>query len=382
MKKDYYEVLGVKKDSTVAQIKKAYRSLALKHHPDRVAEDKKAESSERFKEISEAYGVLSDAKKRGMYDQYGHAGIDQNYTADDIFRGADFSSVFGESGLGDIFSQFFGGGGGGGFDIFGGGRSSQRARRGRDIQYEVEIPLSEANAGIRKKVKIPRNEHCTECDGSGAKSATSLKKCTTCDGHGQVVMSSGFFSMQQACSACGGRGQTITEYCSKCQGKGINRVTRTIDVNIPPGVDNSSRLRVGGEGEVGKAGPGDLYLYIHVLPHDVFQRDGDDLYMQLPLSFVTAALGGEVSVPTIDGSVKMKIPSGTQSGKVFRLKGEGMPSLRGGYKGEQYVKVMLQVPKRLNPQQKDLLEQFAKTNGEKVSVSGDSLKEKIKKVFK
>ncbi len=380
MKKDYYEVIGVAKDATAAQIKKAYRSMALKYHPDRVAEDKKAEASERFKEISEAYGVLSDVKKRGMYDQYGHAGIDQNYTSDDIFRGADFSSVFGESGLGDIFSQFFGGGGG--FDIFGGGRSSNRARRGRDIQYEVEITLSDAYTGIGKKIKIPRNEHCTECDGSGAKSDKAIKRCDTCGGRGQVVMQSGFFSMQQACSACGGQGQIITEYCPKCQGKKVNRVTRTIDVNIPPGVDNSSRLRVSGEGEVGKAGPGDLYLYIHVLQHDIFQRDDSDLYMQLPLSFVTAALGGEVSVPTIDGHVKMKIPAGTQSGKIFRLKGKGMPSLRGGYKGEQYVTVMLQVPKKLSAEQKDLLEKLAKISGEKVSFSGGSIKEKLKKVFK
>ncbi len=381
MKKDYYEVLGVPKEATVLQIKKAYRSMALKYHPDRVADDKKAESSERFKEISEAYGVLSDVKKKSMYDQYGHAGIDQNYTADDIFRGADFSSVFGESGLGDIFNQFFGGGGGG-FDIFGGGRTSSRARRGRDIQYEVDVTLREAYAGISKKIKIPRNEHCTECDGSGAKSANAMKKCDTCGGRGQVVMSSGFFSMQQTCSACNGQGQIITEHCPKCRGKGINRVTRTIDVNIPPGVDNSSRLRVSGEGEVGKAGPGDLYLYIHVLPHDIFQRDDNDLYMQLPLSFVTAALGGEISVPTIDGSVEMKIPAGTQSGKVFRLKGKGMPSLRGGYKGEQYVKVMLHVPKKLTSEQKELLEQFAKISGEKVSLSGGSIKEKLKKVFR
>ena len=195
-------------------------------------------------------------------------------------------------------------------------------------------------------------------------------------------MSSGFFSMQQPCSACNGRGQIITEYCPKCQGKGVNRVTRTIDVNIPPGVDNNSRLRVGGEGEVGKAGPGDLYLYIHVLLHDIFQRDENDLYMQLSLSFVTAALGGEVSVPTLSGNVEMKIPSGTQSGKVFRLKGQGMTSLRGGYKGEQYVKVMLQVPKRLTVEQKNLLEQFAKISGDKITPQGDSLKEKIKKVFK
>jgi len=376
MKKDYYEILGVAKDATTAQIKKAYRSMALKYHPDRVAEDKKAEASEKFKEMSEAYGVLSDAKKRGMYDQYGHAGIDQNYTSDDIFRGADFSG-FGD--LGDVFSQIFGGSG---FDIFGGGRSSQRVQRGRDIQYEVDITLNEAHDGVQKKIKIPRNEHCQECQGTGAKGSTALKKCATCGGRGQVVMSSGFFSMQQTCSACQGRGSTITEYCPRCQGKGVNRVTRTIDVNIPAGVDNSSRLRVSGEGEVGKGGPGDLYLYIHVLPHKTFQREETDLYMQLPLSFVLAALGGEVSVPTLKGNVEMKVPAGTQSGKVFRLKGEGMPSLRGSLTGDQYVKVMLQVPKKLSTEQKDLLEQFAQISGEKLNPSGASFTEKLKKVFK
>jgi len=377
MKKDYYEILGVAKDSTSVQVKKAYRSLALKYHPDRVSDDKKAEATERFKEISEAYGVLSDAKKRGMYDQYGHAGIDQNYTTDDIFRGADFSG-FGD--LGDIFGQIFGGGGG--FDIFGGGRTSQRSQRGRDIQYEVDVTLNEAHSGVEKKIKIPRNEHCTQCDGSGAKSKSSMKKCTTCDGQGQVVMASGFFSMQQTCSACGGRGQIITEHCVKCHGKGVVRVTRTIDVNIPPGVDNSSRLRVTGEGEVGKAGAGDLYLYIHVRDHEIFQRDRNDLYMLLPLSFATAALGGEISVPTLSGNVEMKIPSGTQSGKMFRLKGKGMPSLRGGYQGDQYVKVMLSVPKKLTAEQRNLLEQYAKTSGDNFSPKQDSLKDKLKKVFK
>jgi len=376
MKKDYYEILGIQKDAEVAQIKKAYRSMALKHHPDRVTPDKKAEATEKFKEISEAYGVLSDAKKRSLYDQYGHAGIDQNFTADDIFRGADFSG-FGD--LGDIFSQFFGGSG---FDVFGQGGTSRRSQRGRDIQYEVNVTLEEAYVGVRKNIKIPRNEHCTPCDGSGAKSQSAMKKCTTCNGRGQVVMSSGFFSMQQPCSACSGQGKIITEFCPKCRGKGVNRVTRTIEVNIPAGVDNNSRLRVGGEGEVGSAGTGDLYLYIHVMEHNNFQRDGNDLYMHLPLSFVTAALGGEMNVPTLNGDVQMKVPAGTQSGKMFRLRGKGMPSLRGGYKGDQYVKVMVSVPEKLTSEQRDLLERFAKTTGDSVSPLADSLKEKIKKVFK
>ncbi len=385
MKKDYYEILGVEKNATAQQIKKKYRSLALKHHPDRVPEDKKAQAEEKFKEISEAYGVLSDPKKRQMYDQYGHAGIDQNFTTDDIFGGADFSSVFGESGLGDIFSQIFGGGGGaGGFDFFStGGRSSNRPRRGRDIQYETEITLEEAFSGIHKKLKIPRNEHCKDCKGTGAKDGTSLKICGTCQGHGQVMMSSGFFRMQQTCSACGGRGKTIIERCPKCGGKGAVHVSRNIDITIPAGVDNTSRLRVRNEGEIGPGGPGDLYLYIRVLPHKTFRRDGDDLHSQLLLDFSIAALGGEVSVPTIDGKVSMKIPAGTQSGEVFRLKGKGMPDLRRGNRGQQYVKVMLQVPKKMSAEQKRLLREYADVSGIKnINMKDEKITDKIKNVFK
>lgn len=385
MKKDYYEILGIKKDATVQQVKKAYRSMALRYHPDRVEEDKKAASEEKFKEVSEAYGVLSDVKKRQMYDQYGHAGIDQQYTSDDIFRGADFSSVFGDSGLGDIFSQFFGGGGGGGgYDIFGQGQQggSPRASRGRDIQYEVEISLEDAFTGIEKAIKIPRNEYCKDCNATGAKGGTALKKCDTCGGRGQVMMSSGFFRMQQTCSDCQGQGQKIIEVCPTCQGKGAQRITRNIDVTIPAGVDSNSRLRVRNEGEIGKGGAGDLYLYINVLPHSIFKRNGHDIHMIQLISFVRAALGGDISVPTISGSVKMKIPAGTQSGKMFRLKAKGMPDLRGGIHGDQYTTVMIQVPEKLSDEERGLLEEFARLNGEEVPQKGPSLKEKIKKVFK
>ncbi len=311
MKRDYYEILGVPKEASVQQIKKAYRSLALKHHPDRVEEGKKKEAEEKFKEISEAYGVLSDPQKRQMYDQYGHAGIDQRYTADDIFRGADFSG-FGD--LGDIFSQFFGGGGSG-FDFFGGGGGRGGARRGRDIQYEVDITLEEAFSGVKKKISVPRNEHCKHCGGSGAKPGSPTKTCATCRGQGRVVMSmGGLFQMQQTCQDCGGSGKTITEYCPQCHGRGQVRVTRNIDVTIPAGVDSDSRLRVRGEGEVGAAGPGDLYVYIGVKPHSVFLRKGMDLVMDLPVDFYRAALGGEVEVKTLDGHVSMKVPAGTQRG--------------------------------------------------------------------
>jgi len=384
MKKDYYEILGVAKNATAQEIKKAYRSLALKLHPDRVPEGEKKEAEHKFKEMSEAYGVLSDPQKRQMYDQYGHAGIDQQYTSEDIFRGADFSDVFEGVDLGNIFGQIFGESDLG--DIFGGvggrGRRSQRSRRGRDIEYEAEVTLEEAYRGVSKKITIPRHEHCAACNGSGAKPGSKMQTCAQCGGRGQVVMSSGFFRMQQTCSACGGRGQTVAEFCPECHGKGAVRVTRKIDVHIPAGVDNTSRLRVNGQGEVGSAGAGDLYLYIRVLPHDVFERDGNNIHMRLPVPFVKAALGAEVSVPALNGSVAMKIPSGTQSGKVFRLKGKGMPDVHGGSPGDQYVHVMIHVPERLNAEQKKLLEKFAEISGEDISSAGESISEKIKKVFK
>ena len=358
------------------------RSLALRNHPDRVPQEKKKEAEEKFKEISEAYGVLSDPQKRQMYDQYGHAGIDQRYTSEDIFKGADFSSIFGGGGFEDILSSLFGGGG---FDIFGSGRGGRsqgpRRYRGRDIQYEVEISLEDAHKGVHKKIKVPRYEHCTHCQGNGAKPGSEIKTCSTCKGQGQVFVSQSIFRMAQTCPDCRGQGQMITEYCPQCNGQGVVRITRNIDVNIPAGVDSDSRLRVRGEGEVGNAGSGDLYIYIAVKPHSKFQREGKDIHLQLPVSFVKAALGGEVVVPTIDGKVTMQIPAGTQSGKVFRLKGKGMPDIRGGSSGSQYVKVMLNVPSRLSKEQRGLLEEFAKISGEDVSPTGDSFTEKIKKVF-
>lgn len=380
MKKDYYEILGVEKSASLADIKKAYRSLALKYHPDRVPEAEKKVAEERFKEISEAYGVLSDAQKRQLYDQHGHAGIDQNYTAEDIFRGADFSSIFeggaGGVNLNDILSQMFGGGG----DVFGGGRSSRRSR-GRDIQYETELTLEEAFSGVKKTIKVPRHEHCQTCNGSGAKSQNDLKTCPTCHGQGQVVMSSGFFRMAQTCSACQGRGKVIKQYCPSCSGQGVVRVTRNIEVNIPAGVDNDSQLRVVGEGEVGSAGPGNLYLFIKVLPHEIFKRNEQDLHMDLRVSFVKAALGAEVPVATLNGSVSMKIPSGTQSGKVFRLKGKGMPDPHSHGFGDLYARVMVEVPTKLTAQQKQLLEEFARLSGEETDAT-QSIKDKFKKVFK
>lgn len=378
MKKDYYEILGVAKEATLQQVKKAYRSLALKYHPDRVEGDKAA-AEEKFKEITEAYGVLSDPQKREMYDKYGHAGIDQRFTTDDIFRGADFGD------LGDIFSQFFSGGSESVFDIFGsggGGRSSRRGpRRGGDIQYELELSLEEAYTGVKRKIQVPRNEICNDCQGTGARNGTAMKMCQTCGGSGYVMMSSGFFRMQQGCSACGGAGQTVTEHCPKCNGQGFIKVSRSVEVNIPAGVDNNSRLRVRGQGHVAGGGAGDLYLYLKILPHKNFERDGDNLYMEMPLPFYKAALGGEVSIPTLDGNVSMKIPAGTQSGKMFRLRDKGMPDINTGSKGDLYVKTMIVVPTKMNPEEKKLMEEFAKLSGDN-KIGEESLKEKIKKVFK
>ncbi|MBI3601300.1 MAG: molecular chaperone DnaJ [Candidatus Omnitrophica bacterium] len=377
MKKDYYEILGVAKSAGLADIKKAYRSLALKYHPDRVPENEKKQAGEKFKEISEAYGVLSDPQKRQMYDQHGHQGIDQNYTAEDIFRGADFSSIFEGAGLGDILGRMFGAE----FDIFGtGGRSSGgRRSRGRDIQYEVELTLEEAFAGVKKEIRVPRHEFCKECDGTGAKGGTALKTCPQCRGQGQVMMSSGFFRMAQTCGHCRGAGKIITEHCPPCSGQGLKRVVRNIEVNIPPGVDNDSQLRVRGEGEVGQGGSGDLYLYIKVTEHDIYKRQNQDLYMDVPVSFTRAALGGEVSVKTLKETVEMKIPAGTQGGKMFRLRAQGMPGVHGEAQGDLYARVMIEVPTYLNSRQKELLEEFAKELGENPK---GTFKERLKKAFK
>lgn len=379
MKKDYYEILGVPRDTSVADIKKAYRSLALKFHPDRVPEGEKKVAEERFKEISEAYGVLSDPAKKQTYDQYGHQGIDQNYTAEDIYRGADFSSVFGgESDLGDILGRMFGGAQ---FDMGGGSGRGSRKARGHDIQYEVELTLEEAYHGIKKEIKFPRHEHCKKCDGTGAKSGSSMKTCSTCGGQGQVVMANGFFRMAQTCPKCRGTGKIITEYCPECSGKGLIRITRTVEIKIPPGVDNDSQLRVRGEGEVGPGGNGDLFLFIKVKDHPVFERHGHDLKMDLPVSFAKAALGGEEKIKTLKEEVVMKIPEGTQSGKVFRMRGEGMPDVHGGHGfGDLYVRVMLAVPASLNSRQRELMEELSRELGD--NSGKGSFKDKFKKAFK
>jgi len=383
MKRDYYEILGVSKGASLDEIKKAYRSLALQYHPDRVPAEKKKEAEEKFKEISEAYAVLSDSQKRSLYDQYGHSGIDQKYTYEDIFKGADFSSIF--EGLSDfgfgggIFEEIFGDAG---IDILGsGGRRSRRGgSRGRDIQYEVDVTLEEVYSGVEKTIQVPRYELCDTCGGSGAKPSTKKMVCPQCKGSGQLVMSSGFFRMAQTCGRCGGEGKIVAQPCTTCRGQGQVRVTRRIQIKIPPGVDSNSHLRIRGEGESGTMGKGDLYILIGVRSHPIFKREGNDIYAEVPISFVKAALGGEASVPTLNGNVKMKVPPGTQSGRIFRLRDKGMPDVHGYRRGDELVKVMIQVPETLTAEQKRILMEYARISRE--DVDGSSFTDKIKKAFR
>jgi len=382
-KRDYYEILGVKKSASLDEIKKAYRELALRHHPDRVPHEQKKEAEEKFKEISEAYAVLSDSQKRALYDQYGHAGIDQKYAYEDIFRGADFSSVFrdlGDFGFGgNIFEEIFGDLG---FDIFGGrfSRTSGARRRGRDLQISVSITLEEAALGTQKSVTVPRYEACSVCSGTGAKPGTKKITCPQCKGSGRTIVSSGFFQLAQTCSRCRGQGSVIQSPCPECRGEGRSRVTRKIKVKIPAGVDTGSHLRVRGEGEVGTSVQGDLYVIIEILPHSVFERQGDNIITQITTSLTTAILGGEIEVPTLNGKVTMKIPPGTQSGKIFRLKEKGIPDVHGRGIGDELVSVNVDIPQRLNSEQRRLMEEFARASGEEVKK--ESFGEKIKKAFK
>jgi len=349
-KKDYYEVLGVAKNASDAEIKKAFRRLAMKYHPDRNKEINKEDAEVKFKEAKEAYEVLSDPQKRAAYDQFGHAGVDPSAAGAGFGGGAgvDFSDVFG-----DVFGE-----------IFGGGRrrasSGPRVYRGDDLQYNLDLTLEEAVAGATVKIRVPTLETCSECGGSGAKKGTSAKKCGTCNGRGQVRMEQGFFSIQQTCPQCHGEGQVITDPCPVCRGRGRKEERKTLSVKVPAGVDNGDRIRLANEGEAGINGgpPGDLYVHIRVKPHPIFERRENDLYCEVPLSFATAALGGEVEVPIIDGKATLKIPAETQSGKMFRLRGKGVKPVRGGPTGDLYCKIMVETPVNLNAEQKALLQKF------------------------
>jgi molecular chaperone DnaJ len=365
-KRDYYEILGVKKNATHEDLKKAYRELALRYHPDRVSADKKKAAEDTFKEISEAYAVLSDPQKRALYDQYGHSGVDQKFAQEDIFRGADFGSVFegmGDFGLGGgFFENLFGDLG---VNILGSrgrkGKQEPAATRGKDLEVAVSVTLEEAYRGAEKAVAVPRYDTCPVCGGSGAKPGTGKATCPECHGSGKRVVANGIFQMAQTCPRCGGTGSIVQTPCDACHGEGKVRDSRTLSVTIPPGVDTGSRLRIKGEGESGKKGKGDLFIIVEVLPHSLFQRQGSDLVTEISVTLPMAVLGTEVLVPTLDGNVVMRIPAGTQSGSVFRLKGKGMPELRGNGIGDEMVKVVVQIPRVINDQQRRLMEEFAKT---------------------
>ncbi|MEW9898901.1 molecular chaperone DnaJ [Chitinivorax sp. PXF-14] len=346
-KKDYYEVLGLNRDVSEDDIKKAYRKLAMKYHPDRNPDNPQAE--EKFKEAKEAYEILSDDQKRAAYDQYGHAGVDPQ-----AGMGGGGGQGFGgfADAFGDIFGDIFGGGRGGG------GRSN--VYRGADLRYNLEITLEEAARGCEKQIRIPTMEECGTCHGSGAKPGTQAKTCSTCGGHGQVRMQQGFFSIQQACPTCHGTGKVIPDPCNTCHGAGRVKSHKTLSVKIPAGIDEGDRIRLAGEGEHGtNGGPnGDLYVQMHIKEHAVFQRDGVDLHCEMPISFSTAALGGEIEIPTLDGAAKIKIPAETQSGKVFRLRGKGIKPVRGSIPGDLMCHVVVETPVNLTSRQKELLREF------------------------
>lgn len=346
-KRDYYEILGVNRDASEEEIKKAYRKLAMKHHPDRNPDSKQAE--EKFKEAKEAYEMLSDPQKRAAYDQYGHAGVDPNAGGPGAAGGfGGFADAFG-----DIFGEIFGGG-------RGGGHGGAGVYRGADLRYNLEISLEEAARGTETRIRIPAMEECDACHGSGAKPGTTPVTCGTCGGSGQVRIQQGFFSIQQTCPTCHGSGRQIKDPCGTCHGAGRVKKHKTLHVKIPAGIDEGDRIRLAGEGEHGvNGGPsGDLYVQIHIKPHSVFQRDGDDLHCEMPISFATAALGGEIEIPTLDGAAKVRIPAETQSGKVLRLRGKGIRGVRSSVQGDLMCHVAVETPVNLTERQRELLREF------------------------
>ena len=372
-KKDYYEVLDVARNATDEEIKKAYRKLAMKYHPDRNQDNPSAE--EKFKEVKEAYEMLSDPDKRAAYDQYGHAGVDPNMGAGGFGGGHPFGD------FGDIFGDIFGGMGGGGR------QRGPQVYRGSDLRYTMEISLEDAANGKVTQIRVPSWDECDSCHGSGAEPGTSAETCPTCKGQGQVRMSQGFFSVQQTCPKCHGTGKHIPSPCKKCQGQGKVKTQKTLEVNIPAGIEDGMRIRNSGKGEPGvNGGPaGDLFVEIHIKRHPVFERDGTDLHSTIPLAFTKAALGGEIEVPTLHGKAHMNIPEGTQTGQVFRLRGKGMPHVRSASTvGDLYVHVELEVPVKLTAEQKEIVRQFEeslKHGGEKHSPKAKGWFDKVKDFF-
>ncbi|SFH12825.1 molecular chaperone DnaJ [Desulfotomaculum arcticum] len=369
-KRDYYEVLGVSRQASQEEIKKAYRKLARQYHPDVNKDDQNA--AEKFKEASEAYDVLSNAEKRESYDRFGHAATDGQFNGFGGFGGADFGG-----GLGDIFDMFFGGS----------GRARRGPERGADLRADVEVSFEEAAFGLEKDVKIPRTEECSTCGGSGAAPGTSKNTCGACNGTGQIQFAQstpfGRIVQSRTCDRCRGTGVIIEKPCPTCRGAGQVRRTRTIKVKIPPGVDHGTRLRLSGEGESGlRGGPrGDLFVFIHVRPHEIFSRQGNNVILEMPVSFVQASLGDEVFVPTLDGKAKLKIPEGTQSGTVLRMKGKGIPDVRGYGRGDQHVHINVVTPTRLTDRQQELLKEFAKIEGQKPRSNEKGFFEKVRDAF-
>ncbi|WP_158968496.1 molecular chaperone DnaJ [Paraglaciecola sp. L3A3] len=371
-KRDYYEVLGLDKSATEREIKKAYKRLAMKYHPDRTQGDKALE--EKFKEAQEAHEILTDSQKRAAYDQYGHAGVDPN-RGGGHGHGGDFGDIFG-----DVFGDIFGGGRG--------GRGQSRARSGSDLQYNLELSLEEAVRGKTVEIRVPTLAGCETCDGSGAKKGSSAKTCTTCHGQGQVQMRQGFFAVQQTCPTCSGKGKIIADPCKSCHGQGRVEKTKTLSVKVPPGVDTGDRIRSTGGGEAGENGApsGDLYVQIHVRDHSIFTRDGNNLYCEVPLSFTRAALGGEIEVPTLEGKVKLKVTPETQTGKMFRLRNKGVKSVRSGSVGDLICKVVIETPVNLSKRQKELLDELETSMGTGKDVAKNRPKESgffdgVKKFF-
>ncbi|ADE55074.1 molecular chaperone DnaJ [Coraliomargarita akajimensis] len=379
-KADYYETLGVSREATADEMKKAYRKLAVKYHPDKNPGDAAAEA--KFKEISEAYDVLKDEEKRAAYDRFGHAAFQGGMGGRGAGGGGGFHDPF------DMFREAFGGGGGGGiFEEFfggGGGRSSGGAQHGSDLRYDLEITLEEAAEGTEKEIRYKRATSCGKCSGSGAEPGSKKVTCPTCGGAGQVTSNRGFISFRQVCPTCQGAGQTVEKPCSDCRGEGRVMETSTVKVRIPAGVHTGSKLRSAGKGEAGYMGgqAGDLYIIIHVKEHELFERHDDDLFCEIPIKFTLAALGGAIDVPTLFGKGSLKIPSGTQSGTTFRLRGHGMPHLRGSGKGDMLVRVHVEVPTKLSGEQKQKLEDFAESCGDPSNPVSESFLKKAKKFFK
>ena len=375
-KKDYYDTLGVPKNASDEDIKKAYRKQAMKHHPDRNQGDTAKAAEEKFKEAKEAYEMLSDEQKRAAYDQYGHAGVDPNRGGGPGAEGfGGFAEAFGDI-FGDVFNGQRGGRQQGGRQVF----------RGGDLSYAMEVTLGEAASGKEAQIRVPSWDDCGTCKGSGAKPGTKVATCTTCHGHGVVQMRQGFFSVQQTCPQCKGTGKLIPDPCSSCHGVGKTKTNKTLEVKIPAGIDDGMRIRSTGNGEPGTNGgpPGDLYIEIRVKKHDIFERDGDDLHCAVPISFTTAALGGEIEVPTLAGKAAIDIPEGTQAAKQFRLRGKGIKGVRSSYPGDLYCHITVETPVKLTEHQKKLLKEFdesLKKGGAKHSPSEDSWTDKLKNFF-